>query len=242
MRFIDGLKIGLMATLFALAAACSGGSAGGGGTTATDAGATTDAGAATDAGGGQADAGSSTGDVAGGGCGAVTDKGVCKGDKLSYCANGKLEESDCVALMKELGAGTCMEVSKDWGGDCALKTGGSCLWEDEAGDLVWEFCAGDKGACLDQPDGVLCQTGVDACVEADIDTCMGDLGILDCSGGLPYALDCKAWSGKCALVDKAPVCTEIAVDGDCNGEDLRCADGLSCEGITDDTLGTCTKK
>ena len=71
---------------------------------------------------------------------------------------------------------------------------------------------------------------------------MGDVGIWECEGGVPYAIDCAAWGGKCAVVDKDTICNGIAADGDCDDAYLVCAEGLSCVGMTDEKLGTCTAK
>ena len=247
----------LLTLLFAFAAACGTTTSGGGGATPVDAGSdtqaadagaqdsgTTDAAAAdtTSADSKTADAGNSAVDGAGSGCGTVTEKGACSGDNLQFCSDGELVTDDCVKAMSELGVGTCIEISAEWGSECALKAGGSCLSEDEDGNEIWEFCAGAKAACVDSPQGVICETDVVTCTEKDAGTCMGDLGIWECEGGMPYAIDCEAWSGKCAIIDEEPICNAIAADGDCDDAFLFCAEGLSCVGLTDEDYGTCTKK
>ena len=198
-------------------------------------------GAVADGGSGPVDAGPATADTAGA-CGTITAKGQCTGDKLQFCDEGKLVTDDCKKAMSELGTGTCMEVSAEWGSECALEAGGNCLSEDEEGNDVWEFCAGEKGACVDVPEGTLCKTDVLTCIAADVGTCVGELGIWECEAGMAYAIDCEAWEGKCAVVGEEPVCNNIAVDGSCDDIYLLCAEGLSCVGSTDEELGTCSKK
>ena len=255
---------GRLILLVALATACGSTKSGGGGTLtdggsdgqSADAGtvdtATADAGAtdatvgvdsqSADAGTTASDGGSGAVDGASSGCGTITEMGTCEGDKLQFCSEGELVTDDCVASLKDLGAGTCLEISAQWGSECALKAGGNCLSEDEEGNEVWEFCAGEEAGCVDSPAGVLCKTDVLTCAAADAGTCKGDLGIWECEGGIPYAIDCKAWSGKCAVVDEEPVCNAIAAEGACDDAYLICADGLSCVGLTDDSYGTCTTK
>jgi len=214
------------------AAADTGSAAKDSGGAVNDAGSATDADSATDAG--------SAAD--GSGCGAITSAGKCKGNILQYCDEGTLAEDDCAAMMAELGKGVCIEVAKDWGSECALEAGGTCLSEGEDGEYVWEFCSGDKAACVETTEGDVCKVGVATCKDSDIGKCLGDLGVLDCAGGVPWVVDCKAAGGKCAVEGEAVVCTGIAADGECDDDQYRCATDLKCEGATDEAWGSCTKK
>lgn len=202
-----------------------------------DAGGVKDAGATQDAGSAQ-DAGASEEVSVTPGCPALPEGSACKGATLQTCEEGAIEETDCADIMQNLGTGVCLKVSDEWGHDCAVAEGGTCLAEGDQG-LEWMFCGGDKAACVDKPDDGYCVAGVGECTDAAIGTCNGNYAVLGCAGGKSYVRDCVAYGGKCEVIAKAAACTGLPKDKLCDGVELRCATGLTCAGATADEYGAC---
>lgn len=215
--------------------------------TAADAASTaTDGGSASDisssdissSGRGSSDAAASTN-----GCGATTDLGACSGTVLSWCdGESKLQSEDCKTYFGVDQPGACTEIDASQGHFCAALSGDPCLTELDDGEVVAEYCVGHLPACIYGKADAVCTDNFFTCTDEDIGTCKNNFAIWDCNLPQPTATDCGSFAAKCAVVDAVAVCSGVVAGGDCDDYDVFCADGLTCEGVSETSWGTCTKK
>ncbi len=159
------------------------------------------------------------------GCGTVTPQGECAGNVVRYCDDSvtpnELIEFDCVADL-DPGA-VCQTISPAYGVDCAMPTGGECVFADENGDLFQLFCQGTGNVCVETISGSMCGANQGTCTEAEVETCRGDQAVIQCFEGQAWLLDCATFDGTCS----AGICVDIPEGGAC-GDGIECAAGLVC--------------
>lgn len=175
-------------------------------------------------------------------CGDITFQGECEGTVVRWCdPDDGLQEIDCATEFFDGGqTGSCEEFTADFGFFCAAAIGDVCL--RQGGSLL---CGGtDPAGCvitdLETPDGSACTVFEADCVSPEGDDfpgyCEGDLAVFGCNVDQPFAFDCAAFTGSCSDGN----CIDIQPGGPCWEDGPTCAGGLTCEGETDESLGTCT--
>ena len=174
-------------------------------------------------------------------CGDITFQGECEGTVVRWCQDGALSEIDCAEFFQQGQTGSCELFTDDFGYFCAAQAGEICL--SEGNPLL---CAGDGPAgCsindLTVADGSACVAFEADCVSPEdpatfTDYCEGELAVIGCNVDQPIAYNCAAFTGSCT--DGA--CVNIEPGGPCFDDGPACAPGLTCEGATDTSLGTCT--
>lgn len=185
----------------------------------------------------------------GGGCGAIDYLGTCEGDEAVWCDDGELARVDCADRYPEGVDGTCIHVDdEDWGYWCAVEAGGACYYESGP-----EFCHGTNPGCVIGTESSMCTDNVGPCTMTDsstaasAETCLGQVLVLNCLWGQPFGIDCTAYTGTCNETSEA--CIDITAGNPCDDDGdttddyepiLLCAAGLTCEGVTADSYGTCT--
>lgn len=180
------------------------------------------------------------------GCGGVTEQGQCSGNVLQFCnAQNELTSIDCATEYFPAGVagGTCVFISSDYGFDCASPAGTSCVYQGPAGEPMPTFCASDTDGCvadLNGTAGFVCESNVPACTPppagaAAEPVCNGNLLVLSClPGNQPLALDCGSAGGTC----QNGAC-QAPVNAACDNSLIVCGDGLTCDGATATSDGTC---
>lgn len=180
-------------------------------------------------------------------CGDITVRGACDGNVLSYCSRtNELVVLDCGQDYFPVGVqgGVCVEVDAEYGFDCALPTGGDCVFSDE-GSYLSTFCAEPGDGCsinIENGEGFVCTANMPACErpaagELYQPTCSGDYLYFDClPGDQPVAIDCAAAGGTCGT----DVCV-MPVGETCDNVNFFCDGDLICEGydILTNASGTC---
>ena len=177
-------------------------------------------------------------------CGQVTLQGQCEGSVLAYCdASNQITRIDCATeyFPADVVGGSCVLISNEYGFDCAAPTGESCLYQDPNGQPMPTFCANATDGCVadvNGTDGFTCRPGIPSCsasAASQSATCQGDLLYLSClPGDQPLAFDCSSNGGTCA--DGA---CQAPIGESCDGIVIQCGDGLTCDGATQTTNGTC---
>ena len=181
-------------------------------------------------------------------CGDVTSLGECDGRTVRFCIEGALQEIDCSAYYRDVGGtGSCEFISADLGYFCALQAGDACVFADAGGSPMVELCAGTNAACVLLAERSECRVDVGACTgDETTGVCNGDNLLLDCIQTQPYGVDCAALGGgTCDAAGTLGSCVGLGEGSGCRAGTptapaLSCAGGLTCEGETADTLGTCT--
>lgn len=181
-------------------------------------------------------------------CGDVTLRGACDGNVLSYCSRtNELVVLDCAQDYFPTGieGGVCVEVDAEYGFDCALPTGGDCVFLTDDDQYLPTFCSVPTDGCainVENDLGYVCTANMPACVQPPAGalyqpTCSGDYLYIDCvPGDQPVAIDCAAAGGTCGT----DVCVMPAGET-CDNLNFFCDSGLICEGydILTNTYGTC---
>ncbi len=145
-------------------------------------------------------------------CGGLDFRGECAGNTVRYCSNDEIIELPCSDNT------TCGLISDDWGYDCQLADGQSCLIS--SGDTA--FCE-DGSGCFDavcEPNQGHCETSGNFAA-----VCNGDHLTTSCKETQPVGLVCPA-NSTCT----AGACTGIAEGGVCDNNFLICDTGLNCQG------------
>jgi MYXO-CTERM domain-containing protein len=159
---------------------------------------------------------------AGGGCGPITLEGECQGSEVVYCNEGVVERIDCATEYDP--PAMCGEVDPSYGVDCLLAQGEGCLFIDENGDYVQSFCQGPGAGCVETPNEVTCEANLGACVEADIDRCVGNRLMTDCLINQPYFIDCAEYGGICS----EGACRQVPAGSFCDPSLILCDDNSEC--------------
>ena len=179
-------------------------------------------------------------------CDDITAQGTCDGSVLKFCSGAnELISVDCATeyFPSDETGGRCVQVSDEYGYDCALPNDGSCVYEAPGGGWVTTFCAEpDAGCALDlvQEDGFVCTANAGRCEVAApgadfVATCNGDFLFLDCQpGGQPVAYNCASNGGTCQNDACQSPPNEI-----CDDESIRCQPGYACVGVTATNYGNC---
>jgi MYXO-CTERM domain-containing protein len=158
-------------------------------------------------------------------CGMVTPEGECDGNTVRYCDETAtppaLTTYDCTIDFDP--AAICQTISAEYGVDCAMPTGGECVFTDPDDNLVQVFCQGRGAGCVETSTGSACVTGTSTCTVDDVGTCAGQRALVDCAEGQGWYLDCPSFGATCS--DGA--CVGVPEGGTC-GDGLECAATLMC--------------
>jgi hypothetical protein len=187
----------------------------------------------------------------------LIDGATCEGDEILSClfTDGS---ADCSGLAVGEFTGTCFTAAADFfdGATCGLPTDSPCFLDFDGigtGDPAEQvLCAGEGAGCVFDlgAGGSRCETGLAACNFAEFTPyCDDDVMVFSCLVDQPFGQDCGTLSGTCDTAGEDIFCV-IPVDGECNADldgtgdstssDLRCAEGLTCDGETaGGDLGTC---
>jgi hypothetical protein len=173
-------------------------------------------------------------------CGDITLRGQCTGKTIEWCDDtGALQTYDCTEGMDDPSQVACQLIDADYGYDCALAEGASCLMQDADGNAYAAFCQGEGAGCAVGATDMFCTSGIGACTEEDIGYCMGDHAVIDCYASQAFTYDCKAFQGTCTEGADGATCEGIPAGGACDDTYAICADGLTCTGASDAAWGTC---
>lgn len=160
------------------------------------------------------------------GCGAVTPAGECVGSVVRYCDDtvtpNAIVEYDCVADLDP--AAICQTINPEYGVDCAMPTGGECIFADGDGVLFQSFCQGIGNACVETATTSVCITGSPACTDDEVGGCRGDQAVIECFEAQPWLVDCVSFGATCA----AGVCVGVPEGGSC-GDGIECAAPFVCD-------------
>ncbi len=156
-------------------------------------------------------------------CSNTSARGRCDGSVLSRCVAGVIQSRDCATYFGVPGA--CVRVSEDYGFECAVETGQTCLFVLDDERPVTAFCADPGAGCVSEADGNACESDVGTCEESDIGTCRGERLVMGCNVGSPTLLDCADFGGTC----DDEQCVGLPADARCSEGVLVCGDGLVCD-------------
>lgn len=158
-------------------------------------------------------------------CGMVTPEGECDGNTVRYCDETAtppaLTTYDCTVEFDP--AAICQTINAEYGVDCAMPTGGECVFTDPDDNLIQAFCQGRGAGCVETATRSMCVTGTSTCTVDDVGTCAGDRAIVDCAEGQGWYLDCPSFGATC----RDGACVGVPEGGSC-GDGLECAASLMC--------------
>ena len=158
-------------------------------------------------------------------CGMVTPEGECDGNTVRYCDETAtppaLTTYSCTEDFDP--AAICQTINPEYGVDCAMPTGGECVFTDPDDNLVQVFCQGRGAGCVETSTGSVCVTGTSTCTVDDVGTCVGQRAVVDCAEGQGWFLDCPSFGATCSNGG----CVGVP-EGQACGDGLECAAGLTC--------------
>lgn len=138
----------------------------------------------------------------------------CDGTEVQWCSDTGYQAVDCAPSL-------CIEISADYGHDCAEAPGDVCVDENGA---YW--CSGTEPGCVDTPNGAFCEENTGGCTVDDESTCVDGRYVWSCDEGQPALLDCNAYGGACVA---GTGCNLLPVGSYCDDETYLCADNLECD-------------
>jgi hypothetical protein len=145
------------------------------------------------------------------GCGDLTIQGECVGNTLRLClTDGTVAEFNCSDE-----SATCELINPEYGFDCALPAGASCLADDGQGGTFILSCDGSQPGCQLSDGAAVCVSGAGTCGVDDVETCDGDRFIIGCAAlleetqtnGQAAFFDCADLSASCFPTDGCLVTT-----------------------------------
>ena len=154
---------------------------------------------------GEGEAGEGEGEGEGEGCGDLTIEGECVGNTLRLClTDGTVGEFNCSDE-----SATCELINPDYGFDCALPAGATCLGDDGNGGTIVLACDGSQPGCQLSDGAAQCVNGAGVCGVDDVETCDGDRYIIGCAAlisetqtnGQTAFFDCADLGASCFPTD-----------------------------------------
>lgn len=176
-------------------------------------------------------------------CGSVTYAGECLGRVLRYCedegtAAARLVTVNCATDLYPPGViGDCTLIDPVYGHDCTAAPGNACAFADGQGGTYVSFCRGDRPGCVYEDGGdlqAICAEQIGPCTppapgQAFVPVCTGSVLVRGCQVNQPVGFDCASLGGRCANA----TCVELPAGSRCDGAELLCATGLTCDPVSE---------